>query len=331
MRGLPLTTLLLAACSMANPLFGVSSETDIGSTGDAAGTDAGPTSPTTDAPDPTTATTDPSPTTGPEPTTTPDTDTSPVTTVDPGTSTTSPDTDDTTLGVDTSDTAGTTTTGTSTGDSTTGEPAQCELPDPNLTLSPYVLKNGQPLAPVECAQEFLTLRGRLKRIGGTLTMTTDNECTFGAINVTYTLGTNLELPDDGKQYGCTDALIVWDEDAKCKLGTLRIYLKGNPAGLLYAGAFRVDPPPGFPLHTNATTIEPCGCPNDPEPCCDDPAAGQLALTPDGGQPLLQHEHGYAKSGQGIEFEFYNLQSWMGPECKEGSGRHIDWIAEVTGP
>lgn len=328
MRGLPLTTLLLAACSMANPLFGVSSETDIGSSGDAPSTGTTPPSPTTG--DPTAGTTAPPTTSGPGSTTAPDTDTGPITTIEPGTGTTAPDTDGTTLGVDTSDSAGSTTgtTGT-TGDSTTGEPQQCALPDPNLALSPYVLKNGQPLAPIECAQEFTTLRGRLKRTGGTLTLTTDNECSFGVTNLTYTLGTNLELPDDGKQYGCTDALIVWDEDAKCKLGTLRIYLKNNPAGLLYAAAFRVEPPVSFPLHADASTIEPCGCPNDPEPCCMDPEAGQLSLTPDGGQPILQHGHGYAKSGQGIEFEFYNLQSWMGPECNDGGGRHIDWIAEVT--
>lgn len=329
MRGLPLTTLLLAACSMANPLFGVSSETDIGSSGDAPSTGTTPPSPTTDGPDPTAGTTAHPTTSGPGSTTAPDTDSGPITTIEPGTSTTG--TDDTTLGVDTSDSASTTgTTGTgTTGDSSTGEPPQCQLPDPNLALSPYVLKNGQPLAPIECAQEFTTLRGRLKRTGGTLKLTTDNECSFGVTNLTYTLGTNLELPDDGKQYGCTDALIVWDEDAKCKLGTLRIYLKNNPAGLLYAAAFRVEPPVSFPLHADASTIAPCGCPNDPEPCCMDPEAGQLSLTPDGGQPILQHDHGYAKSAQGIEFEFYNLQSWMGPECNDGGGRHIDWIAEVT--
>lgn len=37
--------------------------------------------------------------------------------------------------------------------------------------------------------------------------------------------------------------------------------------------------------------------------------------------------GTANSGV-QQFAFYNLQSWIGPECADNGGRHIDWLARA---
>ena len=326
MRIVGLTLLLtLPACSINNPLFGVSSETDIGSTGAGEATDgtgaATSSPPGTTNRDPTT-TGEPGTTTTLDPTTgavgdtsgTADATTAPITSTGEA-STTGPGT---TAQPDTSDSSDQTSTG--------DPPPMCEPIHKNADLTLTVSKNGVLL--VDCPQENGFIKGILHRTGGTLEVLETNECNSGQIGAKYTLGAGYGLQGD-KLLGCTQVSITWDPAGEtCKLGLLDIVLN-NTAKHIYMGAFTLKPPPNFPLQVQEAQLTTCGCPGPMPGCCAPLDVGDLSLTPGAGGPVAPQQTGMVQV-LGESYTFCNLQSYIDPECVDDPtlGRHVDWLAEI---
>jgi hypothetical protein len=209
---------------------------------------------------------------------------------------------------------------------TTGGPMVCPDPPVNTQLVVEVTRNGAPYQ--DCVlSEDQELEGLLFMTGTSMSLRLAPDCMPGDPQDELVLASGLDLP--ALDPVCVRVTIRWDgEGVHCKLGLLQVH-DAETDKILYVGAFRLDPPDDFPLHTNGFNVTSCGCPEDEPECCE-PRPGILDLAPSNGKPVAQGEHGYAKL-KGVEYDFYNLQSWVDPTCVLGDdhGRHIDWLAVVV--
>jgi hypothetical protein len=87
-------------------------------------------------------------------------------------------------------------------------------------------------------------------------------------------------------------------------------------------------PAMYPLQPKAILTDECGCPGDLPGCCPELDAGQLALEPTNGSGPVEQGNSTLITANNQDFDFHNLESWVGPECTDGpgAGRNIDWIA-----
>jgi hypothetical protein len=304
MRCLILTSLLLTlpGCTYENPLFGVSGETPSSSGADTATSVALTDEPVTTTAEPTAAT---SVTTGDEPGTT--TLPEPGTTTLPGTTQTSDPVDSSSTGIE-------------------PEPPLC--PATNDAFAPYLLLDFLPLA--QCPPgDIVYIFGKLA-VGDPLLLSSSIDC--GGKDVLYQLGTGMQLPPHEMSDKCLKtALKLVTTEKGCKINQIKTYDPDN--GVVYLAAAFSAPPDGLPFNPKAINSEYCGCadPNNEGPnCCADLDPGELVLQPtnDDQIQLLQFHFATVPDGDDQLFDFYNLQSWVGPECVNNSeaGRHIDWIA-----
>ena len=228
---------------------------------------------------------------------------------------------------------GTTTSTTSTGEpgssggettlpgGTTGEPVVCEDPPVNDSLHVEVQKNGVPYT--GCMKELQQEHeGILFMNGAQMKLVLSKDCVPVEPAAMLLLVSGLGIPVIADPV-CALVTIDWDpEGASCNLELLQVR-DVETQNLLYVGAFRLDLYVGFPLYTEAVNVMSCGCPMNMMECCN-PEPGILELTPSGGDPVAQYDKGYAEQG-GVTYDFYNLQSWIDPDCSE----HVDWLAVVV--
>lgn len=299
MRGLTLTTLLLTlpGCSIDNPRFGVDT-TGSGGADTAAASTALTGEAVTGTPDPTEAM---SPSTG-------------TTTSEPGTATSEPGTTQASDPVDSS--------------STGLEPLPvCSLI--NDAFAPYLLMNGEPAAP--CPEPEIFLKGKLA-VGDPLLFALDADCGAASEDV-YTLGTGMALPPQAIS-GCLKLQLKLVDTAEgCKINQINVYDPAVVPAKNYLLAAFSAPSDGLLFQPQAANKSYCGC-ADPvlegPNCCDGLDPGELTLQPtmDANVTVEQFGHESVLASNGQPFEFYNLQSWVGPECMIGpeAGQHIDWIA-----
>ena len=307
MRCFTLTTLLLMlpGCSYDNPLFGVEGETPSNSGGDTTAASAVTDEPVTTA-DPSVAT---SVTTSGEPGST---------SVDPSDSTTSVE----------PGTTGAQSSSSAPGDSSTGIEPEPVCPLKNEAFSPYLLVNGQPLA--QCPLAEIYVKGKLA-VGDPLYIAASIEC-GAANNETWTLGTGLGLPAQAISKCLKTYLNLVDTADGCKINQIKTYDPADPNVVYLAASFSWSSN-GLPFEPKAINYEYCGCadPNlDGTDCCAGLDPGELVLQPtnDNQIQLLQSHFATVQSANGQMFEFYNLQSWVGPGCMAdpAADHHIDWIA-----
>lgn len=321
MRGLIFTTLILTlpGCSYDNPLFGVSGETPSSGGADTTAASAALTDePVTSTADPSVAT---SVTTSGEPGTTAVDPVDSTTTVEPGTTTVDPGT----------------TTGPQSGTSDPVDSSSTGIdPDPmplcpviDVAFKPYLLKNGQPLA--QCPPPDVYIYGKLA-VGDPLKFAASVNC--GALNNdVYTLGTGLALPDQAIINKCLKtALKLVDTEDGCKISQIKTYDPANPNMVYLAAAFSASSD-GLPITPQANNNTYCGCAepdNNGMDCCTGLDPGELVLLPTNNLNIMVEQFGHATVtlDDNSKFEFYNLQSWVGPQCMAdpAADHHIDWIA-----
>ena len=291
MRRVLLTTLLAAlpACTMNNPLFGLSSDA-AGSSSGAADSTAAPV---------TTGATDPGQTSGSSAPT--------MSTGGPGT------------GVSESDTSALDSTGPGDTTGTSGEPPPVCAPVVSNSLDPHVYING--VLYTECVLEISrAFTGKLDATGGELVLEINEACAPGDEGTSVTLGKGYPLPD--KFSGCATATVTWNKvNGDCAIGLLDIR---HPMldTVYYAGSFRHPTPPDFPIKATPMQLTNCGCPGDIPGCCAPLDAGDLTLTPSGGAPIAPQKQAVITLPDDTKLEFHNLQSYVGAMCDW----HIDWIA-----
>ena len=310
MRGLIFTTLLLTlpGCSYDNPRFGV--EVDPASSGGADTTAA-------------------SAVTG-EPMTTadPSVATSVTTSSEPGTSS---------VGSGSTAVDPDATTGAQSGTSDPVDSSSTGIePDPmplcmllNDAFAPYLLVNNQPLA--QCPPPDVYIYGKLA-VGDPLKFAASVNC--GALNNdVYTLGTGLALPDQAIINKCLKtALKLVDTEEGCKISQIKTYDPANPNMVYLAAAFSASSD-GLPITPQANNNTYCGCAepdNNGMDCCTGLDPGELVLLPTNNLNIMVEQFGHATVtlDDNSKFEFYNLQSWVGPQCMAdpAADHHIDWIA-----
>jgi hypothetical protein len=209
---------------------------------------------------------------------------------------------------------------------TTGEPVMCDDPPVNTELVVEVTRNGEPY--VDCVAKDEEYRGLLIVTGTSMSLKPTPDCMLGDLKDEMVLASGFAIPPALNPV-CAKVMIRWDEAGQgCKLGLLEVH-HAETDKMLYVGAFRLDPDPEFPLHTEGVNVTSCGCPADMPECCK-PEPGVIDLIPSDGEPIAQGEHGHAKL-HGVTYDFHNLQSWIDPTCVLGGdhGRHIDWLAVVV--
>lgn len=221
---------------------------------------------------------------------------------------------------------GTSTSGTSSGgDSSTG-PLLCQVPPVNDAFEPLVFKGGAQF--VGCGPS-LTLKGHVV-VSTEIEFYNDPNC--GDLNppTTYLLGTGYPPFVGQAPLGCSQATVSFKPDPACEIAQIWIAPLDDINTPLVFGAFTAPALMPFPIKPTAIQESYCGCPeggDDPNICCDELQPGRLSLIPTDGGPVAQSNHEPVEVA-GHTYEFYNLESWMGPECTDapGAGRHIDWIA-----
>lgn len=210
---------------------------------------------------------------------------------------------------------------------TTGDPVVCADPPVNASLNVEVKENG--MAFTGCTVGVTEVyKGLLYMDGTVMKLKSTADCAPADPPTSMVLMSGFNIPAMPNPV-CASVAIDWDpEGVNCKLGLLQAR-NAETQKLLYVGAFRLKPPDGFPLHTDAVNVISCGCPPGMPDCCD-PMPGEIELIPTDGDPVAQYEEGYAKEN-GVIYDFHNFQSWIDPECTMGgsSGRHIDWLAVVV--
>lgn len=312
MRGLTVMTacLGLSGCAMPNPGFGFATDTASSGAADTSATSAAVTG------DPGTstvaATSDTSGSTSSATATA-------TATSEPVTSTSDPNT------TQTSDPVGT--SGAVSSDS--GEPV-CELPAINDALEPYVFTEGVKLA--ACAQPLI-LKGMLS-IGPELEISTDPNCGNANPPAKFRLGDGYPMLPALVFPACVTATVSWNmQDNTCKMALLWIAPNVDSNTPLVFGAFSTPPPASFPIKPLPAQLTYCGCPegNDPTMCCAELQPGELTLQPTNDADLITQFNDQPVVADGALYEFYNLQSWIGPECVDDptGGRHVDWLAVLT--
>lgn len=298
MRGLTVITLFLGlpGCSMSNPAFALTTDSDpaeTGSTSTAAPKEPGTTAePTTDATRTTTASSEAE--------------------TSAGASTIEPDTTQTSDPIE---------TGTSTD---TGEPPICPLV--NDAFEPYVFEDGVKFD--KCEGNGLFLEGLLN-IGSDLEFTVDGACGAFDPGFTITLGSGYPLLPQQDIGECVTMLIGWNnEDSDCKIGSLTLFSAATQEPIVL-GVFSVPTPDLYPLQPNPANSSHCGCPGGNKTCCGEGLnPGELTLQPTNQDAPLDQFTSALITVENQIFEFYNLESWIGPECEAdpNAGRRIDWIA-----
>lgn len=234
-----------------------------------------------------------------------------TTTIEPGTQTSDP-------------------VGTSGAASSTGEPPTCELPAVNESFAPYVFVEG---AKVGVCPQPLIAKGMLS-IGSKLEVLTDPNC--GDINPP----TKLRLGDGYPMLpalvfpACVTTIVTWKPaDNTCKIGRLWIAPNVDINTPIVFANYSVPPDPAFPIQPLLTQQSFCGCPDgkDAEGCCSELQPGEMTLQPNNNVAPLPQFSNEPVPVDGSIYEFYNLQSWVGPECVDDplAGRRIDWLAVLT--
>lgn len=313
MRALTLTTLLLGlpGCAIDNPRFGVLEDS------------------ATTAADPTTAAASTTPTGASATGVDEPTGSGPGTGDEPDTSPVDPDTD-TSAGTSTGG-PGTTQTG-DPGDSSSGDSSDTDIepiPMPMacvqvaVDFTPYLLVNDQKLD--QCPATEIFINGRLA-VGQPLQFASTPDC--GGNGQVYTLGTGLGLPQQDLSGCLKTQLKLSNTQAGCKIDLIKIYdPKTNPTQYHLLAAFSALPD-GLPLQPIAANSGYCGCPdpnNNNPGCCAGLDPGELTLQPTlNDPPVAQFQHTPVSTPDGQIFEFYNIQSWVGPACADD--QHIDWVA-----
>ena len=236
--------------------------------------------------------------------------TPPTSTVDPTTAPTDPTT--TTTPVDSS----------SSGDT----PPDC--PRFNDAFAPYLLTDGQRLP---CPAADFAIMGKLS-VGDPLQLLPEPNC--GSIDpFVYTLGTGIALSPQANG-GCVKVFLNASDQADgCKINWIKGYTEMTmPPIYKLLAAFSAAAPAEFPITPQAQNSNYCGCPdpgNDGESCCTGLDPGELTLQPVADTKLMIEQFSNAQiAANNQSFTFYNIQSWVGPECVDNTegGHHIDWIA-----
>lgn len=320
MRCLPYgAALLLAACSSANPLFGLDPT-------ESSSTSAGPG--TTSEPPPTTSvasdTVDPgAPGSTTNDSSDPGSTTTPLTSMGPGTE--SPSEPATSGTTDPNSTTGNLDTTTGNLD-TTGE--QCEL-----TLAPdfsdVITVNGMEL--MKCVNPKTTLTGRLKQGNAELMFdTTDPKC--GSKVGILKLGSGYEIPANSSD--CATLTVFRGGDGPlCDIDFL--FINANQGGQpLATGVFSppfkfpMNPPPPLVIPEDLTRIE-C-CPVEAAGCCEVGPLGDYSLVfpmTDAAIPPASSDPDVPVLGGGIA-TVLNIQNYLTVETCNLTGRH-DWVASRT--
>lgn len=214
------------------------------------------------------------------------------------------------------------------GDSSTGPvgPPICDVPDVNDAFEPYVFVEGAPLP--QCGPS-LALKGQLV-LGDEIEFYNDVGC--GDMNppATFLLGSGYPPFTPQAPEGCFSATATFKPGEACEIAQLWIAPLGDINKPLVFGAFTAPALMPFPIKPTVIQESYCGCPeggDDPNICCDELQPGVLSLIPSDGGPVGQSNHEPVEVN-GDVYEFYNLESWQGPDCANapGTGRHIDWIA-----
>ena len=298
--------LLLAACSIDNPLFGLKQET-------------------------TGATSEQS--TSGDPTTTPTTTASPGTSTSTSTSTSGPTSDATTQPASASEPG--TTTGESSGssssasttaaESTGGQACSVAAPEPSFDREVHDIAADKGMH--VCGIMNPKITGLLKVLNGQIVIHDAGSCANPGKGTALRLGDNFPLIIPDGELGCGIAKILWQPG--CLMSAMLV-TNANETELLFVGSF-TPMPPLLPITPAIVAADICGCGDNPPGCCapfPDPGIYDLQVPPD--PPIAEGEPGMIHAN-GAPMLLHNLSSRITSECigADGIGIHVAWVAEFA--
>lgn len=338
MRWLVCSSLCLAACSVANPVFGVE-ESGSAETGASAETvaaaDTGSSSDDSTTRPPTTSVgthdTTLEPTTAGLDDTGTDTSSTSMMTSMSGTSTVS------TTTLSDTDPAETGSTGEMTIDPDTGMVSDTLMMEEcviqvGLLPERVVKKDG---LPISCAESQYTFIGPIQMQGDYLLITDVKNCADPIPNpVVYELGSGWDI-GMATEAECVHAMARWDKDQPdCVIGTIAVreYSPMNvPGEFLMLAAFHPSTDPNSPMKPTFKPYMPCMCPADNPGCCNGTPPGDYKLK----LPDVEVAPGFIGDTMlgATPMKFHNYGSFVESGCADDPNSnpvfHADWVAYKT--